>query len=65
VLIVHTCDVFTSRPFSGNPLAIVLRGDDLSPAQMLTRAREFTLSQTIFVQRPVLGRAARAFSTRP
>ena len=52
MLTFHTCDVFTSRAFAGNPLAIVLGADDLTPAQMLTLAREFNLSETIFVQRP-------------
>ncbi len=52
MLTFHTCDVFTSRVFAGNPLAIVLGADDLTPAQMLTLAREFNLSETIFVQRP-------------
>jgi len=52
MLTFHTCDVFTDRPFAGNPLAIVLGADDLSTAQMLTLAREFNLSETIFVQRP-------------
>lgn len=49
----HTCDVFTDRPFHGNPLAIVLDADGLSPAQMQTIAREFNLSETIFVQAPM------------
>lgn len=48
----HTYDVFTDRAFAGNPLAIVLGADDLTPAQMQTFAREFNLSETIFVQRP-------------
>lgn len=48
----HTLDVFTDRPFAGNPLAVVLGADGLSTAQMLTLAREFNLSETIFVQRP-------------
>ena len=52
MLIFHTYDVFTDRPFAGNPLAIVLGADDLTPAQMQTIAREFNLSETIFVQRP-------------
>lgn len=47
-----TYDVFTQRPFSGNPLAIVEGADDLSTAQMQTIAREFNLSETIFVQAP-------------
>jgi trans-2,3-dihydro-3-hydroxyanthranilate isomerase len=53
VLTFHTCDVFTTRPFAGNPLAIVLGADVLSPARMQIIAREFNLSETIFVQRPV------------
>lgn len=52
MLTFHTCDVFTDRPFAGNPLAIVLGADDLTTAQMQTLAREFNLSETIFVQRP-------------
>lgn len=52
MLTFHTCDVFTDRPFAGNPLAIVLGADDLTPAQMQTLAREFNLSETIFVQAP-------------
>jgi trans-2,3-dihydro-3-hydroxyanthranilate isomerase len=53
MLTFHTCDVFTDRAFAGNPLAIVLGADDLTPTQMQTLAREFNLSETIFVQRPV------------
>ena len=53
MLTFHTCDVFTDRAFQGNPLAIVLGADGLTPAQMQTIAREFNLSETIFVQAPV------------
>lgn len=49
----HTVDVFTETPFCGNPLAIVEEADDLSAHQMQTIAREFNLSETIFVQKPV------------
>jgi len=52
MLTFHICDVFTGSAFTGNPLAIVLGADDLTPAQMLTIAREFNLSETIFVQPP-------------
>ncbi|MCU4654636.1 PhzF family phenazine biosynthesis protein [Roseibacterium sp. SDUM158016] len=45
-------DVFTTRPFAGNPLAIVEEADGLSDAQMQTLARQFNLSETIFVQTP-------------
>lgn len=48
-----TYDVFTDHAFSGNPLAVVLGADDLTTAQMQTLAREFNLSETIFVQQPV------------
>jgi trans-2,3-dihydro-3-hydroxyanthranilate isomerase len=48
----HTLDVFTETPFAGNPLAVVLGADGLTPAQMQTIAREFNLSETIFVMAP-------------
>ncbi|MFO0994132.1 MAG: PhzF family phenazine biosynthesis protein [Hyphomicrobiales bacterium] len=48
----HTLDVFTTRRFGGNPLAVVLDADALSETQMLKIAREFNLSETIFVRRP-------------
>jgi trans-2,3-dihydro-3-hydroxyanthranilate isomerase len=48
----HTYDVFTSRRFAGNPLAIVEEADGLSTEQMQTIAREFNLSETIFVMKP-------------
>ncbi|WP_235451269.1 PhzF family phenazine biosynthesis protein [Gemmobacter sp. LW-1] len=49
----HTLDVFTETPFAGNPLAVVLGADVLSARQMQVIAREFNLSETIFVQPPV------------
>ncbi len=52
MLTFHTLDVFTSRPYAGNPLAVVLGADALTPAQMQRIAREFNLSETIFVQPP-------------
>lgn len=48
----HTLDVFTDRAFTGNPLAVVLGADGLTTAQMQTVAREFNLSETIFVMAP-------------
>lgn len=51
-LVFHTYDVFTNRRFGGNPLAIVEEADALSDAQMQTIAREFNLSETIFVRKP-------------
>lgn len=47
-----TCDVFTQTRYAGNPLAIVEQADALTPAQMQIIAREFNLSETIFVQSP-------------
>lgn len=35
----HTLDVFTDRPFSGNPLAVVLDADRLTTEQMQSIAR--------------------------
>jgi trans-2,3-dihydro-3-hydroxyanthranilate isomerase len=48
----HTLDVFTGEPFAGNGLAVVLDADELSDARMQNIAREFNLSETIFVQKP-------------
>ncbi len=47
-----TVDVFTTRRFAGNPLAIVEAADAVTTAQMQMIAREFNLSETIFVQTP-------------
>lgn len=48
----HTLDVFTDRAFSGNPLATVLAADNLDTAAMQMVAREFNLSETVFVLKP-------------
>ena len=48
----HIYDVFTTTPFTGNPLAVVEGADDLTTAQMQTIARQFNLSETIFIQTP-------------
>lgn len=58
MLTFHIYDVFTDTPFTGNPLAIVEGADALSDAQMQTIARQFNLSETIFVQRPADARHA-------
>src|SRR5690606_37785254 len=49
----HTLDVFTDKTFSGNPLAVVLDADQLATEQMQAIAREFNLSETVFLQKPV------------
>jgi trans-2,3-dihydro-3-hydroxyanthranilate isomerase len=48
-------DVFTDRPFAGNPLAVVFGAEDLAGDQMQALAREFNLSETIFVLPPRAG----------
>jgi len=45
-------DVFTDRPFAGNPLAVVYGAADLAADQMHTLAREFNLAETVFVGPP-------------
>ena len=47
-----TLDVFTDKRFAGNPLAVVLEPDGLDTAAMQSIAREFNLSETVFVQPP-------------
>lgn len=41
-------DVFTGRPYAGNPLAVVHGAEALSGARMQAIAREFNLSETAF-----------------
>jgi trans-2,3-dihydro-3-hydroxyanthranilate isomerase len=53
----YTLDVFTTKPFAGNPLAVIIDGDGLSTAKMQSIAREMNLSETVFVQRPTNNRA--------
>ena len=48
----YVLDVFTETRFGGNPLAVVLAADDLDGARMQTIAREFNLSETVFVLKP-------------
>ena len=45
-------DVFTDEPLSGNPLAVVLEAEGLDHARMQAIAREFNLSETVFVLPP-------------
>src|SRR6202022_4696176 len=42
-------DVFSSRPFAGNPLAVFLDGRGLRDEQMQAVAREMNLSETTFI----------------
>ncbi len=48
----HTLDVFTDTKTAGNPLAVVHDGDGLDTAGMQAIAREFNLSETVFVLPP-------------
>ncbi|MET7822273.1 PhzF family phenazine biosynthesis protein [Micromonospora zamorensis] len=45
-------DVFTDRPFAGNPLAVVFGAEVLATEQMQALALEFNLSETVFVLPP-------------
>lgn len=47
-----TVDVFTDRPFGGNPLAVVLDAEGLSSSQMQSIAAEFNYAETTFVLPP-------------
>ena len=47
-----TLDVFTTQPLAGNPLAVVLDAEGLDGAAMQAIAREFNLSETVFVLPP-------------
>ena len=48
----YTCDVFTDRVFTGNPLAVLPDARGLTAAQMQAIAREFNYSETTFVLPP-------------
>jgi len=47
-----TLDVFTDTPLAGNPLAVVLDADGLDTGRMQAIAKEFNLSETVFVAPP-------------
>ena len=48
----HTLDVFTDTPLAGNPLAVVHDCEGLDAGRMQAIAREFSLSETVFVLEP-------------
>ncbi len=48
----ETCDVFTDTRFGGNPLALVFGADGLETEALQAIAREFNLSETVFVLPP-------------
>src|SRR5499433_3059743 len=45
-------DVFTDRPFCGNPLAVFPEADEIDGDVMMKIAREMNLSETVFVLKP-------------
>ncbi len=53
----YQLDVFTRRPYRGNPLAVVIDADGLATPQMQAVAREMNLSETVFVQKPTTNSA--------
>jgi trans-2,3-dihydro-3-hydroxyanthranilate isomerase len=53
----YQLDVFTTKPYAGNPLAVVTDGDGLSQKKMQAIAREMNLSETVFIQKPADNRA--------
>ncbi|HYX91712.1 MAG TPA: PhzF family phenazine biosynthesis protein [Myxococcaceae bacterium] len=60
-----TADVFTDRPFGGNPLAVFPDARGLPEALMQQVARELNLSETVFVlppERPEHSRRLRIFT---
>lgn len=48
----HILDVFTDTKLAGNPLAVLLDCDGLGDVEMQRIAREFNLSETVFVFEP-------------
>lgn len=51
-----TLDVFTDSALAGNPLAVVLDAEGLDDSAMQAIAREFNLSETVFVLPPAEAR---------
>ncbi len=49
----YLLDVFTQTPLAGNPLAVVLDSTGLNDERMQKIAREFNLSETVFVFDPI------------
>src|SRR3982750_2139492 len=45
----YQLDVFTDRPFTGNPLAVFPEAEGISDVEMRQIANEMNLSETVFV----------------
>jgi trans-2,3-dihydro-3-hydroxyanthranilate isomerase len=54
-----TVDVFTEQRFGGNPLAVFVDAPELPDELMQSIAREFNLSETVFIVKPRDSRAKR------
>ena len=50
-------DVFADQPFAGNPVAVVLDGEDLTTAEMLSITQWMNLSETTFLLPPTSAEA--------
>lgn len=50
-------DVFSTIPYTGNPVAVILDGTDLSDQQMQQLARWTNLSETTFTLPPTAAEA--------
>ncbi len=50
----YLVDVFTTVPFTGNPLAVVAQADDFSTESMRQVAGEFNQTETTFVLQPTM-----------
>jgi trans-2,3-dihydro-3-hydroxyanthranilate isomerase len=64
---IYTLDVFTTKAYEGNPLAVVTDGDGLRQKRMQAIAREMNLAETVFMQKPTSVRALarlRIFTTK-
>lgn len=58
-------DVFTAKRLEGNPLAVVYEADDLGTEAMQAIAKEFNLSETVFIRQsndPAMTAALRIFT---
>ena len=53
----YLLDVFTTEPFTGNPLAVVANADGLTTERMQRVAGEFNRTETTFVLSPTLAEA--------
>jgi trans-2,3-dihydro-3-hydroxyanthranilate isomerase len=60
-------DVFSDKPFAGNPLAVFPEAEGLGDEEMMQIAREMNLSETVFVLKPKSESATadEASKTRP